>query len=277
MSATSTAISTLKEARYSHSLERGLALLGCFTPDESWLGIVDMADLTGMGRSTTHRYVITLVALGFLEQSASNGRKYRVGLRVADLGMAALNMLPVRHHAYPDLEELRRQVSYTISLAVLSGSEIVVVDRLQGFRGHAKLGLKIGLGSRLPTYCTSIGKVLLAHLPEDELDSLIRDLTLARHGPKTIVQKGLLRDELAQILAAGFATDDEELAAGVHSIAMPIRSRGEVIAAASVVAPTSMIPRTHMIEDFGPHLLAAIERISASLDNEPTDSGTESD
>ena len=80
---------TLREPQYSQSLERGLSILGCFTPQRSVLGIAEIADDLGMSRSTTHRYVITLVALGFLEQGAS--RKYRLGLRVTDLGMSALN------------------------------------------------------------------------------------------------------------------------------------------------------------------------------------------
>ncbi len=82
-------IPSLREPRYSQSLERGLAILGCFTPKRPVLGIADIADELGMSRSTTHRYVITLVALGYLEQGAS--RKYRLGLRVTDLGMSALN------------------------------------------------------------------------------------------------------------------------------------------------------------------------------------------
>jgi IclR helix-turn-helix domain len=98
------AIPTLREVRYSQSLERGLAILGCFTPRHPVLGIADMANRLGMSRSTTHRYVITLQALGYLEQGAS--RKYRLGLRVTDLGMSALNSTGLREHAHPYLEEL---------------------------------------------------------------------------------------------------------------------------------------------------------------------------
>ena len=100
-------IPSLREPRYSQSLERGLAILGCFTPERPVLGIADIADELGMSRSTTHRYVITLVALGFLEQGAS--RKYRLGLRVTDLGMSALNSTGLREHARPYLEELRQR------------------------------------------------------------------------------------------------------------------------------------------------------------------------
>jgi IclR family pca regulon transcriptional regulator len=90
----STVVPRLAEPRYSQSLERGLAILSCFTPKRPVLGIADIADELGMSRSTTHRYVITLLALGYLEQGAS--RKYRLGLRVTDLGMSALNSTGLR-------------------------------------------------------------------------------------------------------------------------------------------------------------------------------------
>ncbi len=134
-------IPSLREPRYSQSLERGLAILGCFTPKRPVLGIADIADELGMSRSTTHRYVITLVALGYLEQGAS--RKYRLGLRVTDLGMSALNSTGLREHAHPYLEELRQRTSYTTSLGVLDGPEVLYVDRVRSFRrGQGKIDLE---------------------------------------------------------------------------------------------------------------------------------------
>ena len=165
-------IPSLREPRYSQSLERGLAILGCFTPERPVLGIADIADELGMSRSTTHRYVITLVALGYLEQGAS--RKYRLGLRVTDLGMSALNSTGLREHSRPYLEELRQRTSYTVNLAVLDGPEILYVDRARSFRrGQSKIDLGLSLGSRLPAYCTSMGKLLLAYLPEHEQRNLL--------------------------------------------------------------------------------------------------------
>src|SRR5271168_4169268 len=158
-------IPSLREPRYSQSLERGLAILGCFTPKRPVLGIADIADELGMSRSTTHRYVITLVALGYLEQGAS--RKYRLGLRVTDLGMSALNSTGLREHAHPYLEELRQRTSYTTSLGVLDGVEVLYVDRVRSFRrGQGNIDLNLHAGSRLPAYATSMGKLLIAYLPE---------------------------------------------------------------------------------------------------------------
>src|SRR6202021_1158140 len=157
----------LREPRYSQSLERGLAILGCFSSTRPVLGIADIADALGMSRSTTHRYVITLVALGYLEQGAS--RKYRLGLRVTDPGMSALDSTGLREHAQPYLEELRQRSSYTVSLGVLDGPEILYVDQARSFRrGPGQSNVDVRTGSRLPAYCTAMGKLLLANLPESD-------------------------------------------------------------------------------------------------------------
>src|SRR3977135_1941123 len=141
-------VPSLREPRYSRWLERGLAILGCFTPQRPVLGIADIADDLGMSRSTTHRYVITLVALGFLEQGAS--RKYRLGLRVTDLGMSALNSTGLREHARPYTEELLQRSADTASLAVLDGADILYIDRARSFRrGQGRIALDLHTGSRL--------------------------------------------------------------------------------------------------------------------------------
>jgi IclR family transcriptional regulator, pca regulon regulatory protein len=258
-------VPSLREPRYSQSLERGLAILGCFTPARPVLGIADIADDLGMSRSTTHRYVITLVALGYLEQGAS--RKYRLGLRVTDLGMSALNSTGLREHSHPYLEELRQQSTYTTSLAVLDGAEILYVDRSRSFRrGQSKIDLGLHPGSRLPAYSTAMGKLLLAYLPEDEQDELLASMKLTKHGPNTITSKKALRDELDQIREESFAVNDQEMAAELHSIAAPVRDEArEVVAAINLAAHSSMISLEELVDALGPHLVSTADRISARL------------
>jgi IclR family transcriptional regulator, pca regulon regulatory protein len=255
----------LHEPRYSQSLERGLAILGCFTPERSVLGLAEIADELRLSRSTTHRYVITLFALGYLEQEAS--RRYRLGLRVTDLGMSALNATGLREHAHPYLEELRRETSYTVNLAVLDGTEIVYVDRARSFRrGQSKIDLGLAPGSRMPAYCTAMGKVLLANLPEREQSELLASMKLTQRGPNTITSKNALRVELEPIREEGFAVNDQELAEGLHSIAVPVRNEArKVVAAVSLAAHTSMISLEELVDALGPHLLSTADRISARL------------
>jgi IclR family transcriptional regulator, pca regulon regulatory protein len=258
-------IPSLREPRYSQSLERGLAILSCFTPKRPVLGIADIADELGMSRSTTHRYVITLLALGYLEQGAS--RKYRLGLRVTDLGMSALNSTGLREHAGPYLEELRQRTSYTVSLAVLDGTEILYVDQARSFRrGHGQAGGDARTGSRLPAYATAMGKLLLANLPDDDQKELISEIKLVKHAPNTITSKKALREELDEVREANFAVDDEELAKNFYAIAAPVRNESrQVLAAVDIAVPSSLISLSELVDALGPHLVSTADRISARL------------
>ncbi len=258
-------IPSLREPRYSQSLERGLAILSCFTPKRPVLGIADIADELGMSRSTTHRYVITLLALGYLEQGAS--RKYRLGLRVTDLGMSALNSTGLREHAQPYLEELRQRTSYTVSLAVLDGPEVLYVDQARSFRrGQGGAGVEARTGSRLPAYCTAMGKLLLANLPDSDQKELIAQTKLVKHGPNTITSKKALREELDEVLDANFAVDDEELAKDLYSIAAPVRNEArQVVAAVDIAVPSSLITLGELVDALGPHLVSTADRVSARL------------
>ncbi len=251
--------------RYSQSLERGLAILACFAPARPSMRLADIADKLGLSRSTTHRYATTLVALGFLEQSPS--RRYRLGPRVIDLGMTALNSTGLREHARPYLEELRKQSSYTVNLAVLDGTEILCVDHVRGFRREqSKIDLGLRPGSRLPAYCTAMGKLLLANLPEREQSELLAELKLTKRAPNTLTGRKALREQLDEVRAAGFAVNDEELAPELYAIAAPIRNEArEVIAAVNLTAHTSTISLSGLIDALSPHLLSTAERISARL------------
>lgn len=258
-------IPDLAEPRYSQSLERGLAILECFTAGHPVLGIADIADRLGMSRSTTHRYVTTLVALGYLEQGAK--RKYRLGLRVTDLGMSALNATGLREHAHVDLAELTQRAGYTTSLAVLDGGEVVCVDRVRSLhRKRGAAGPDIGPGSRLPAYCTALGKVLLAYLPEHARRELLAHTELKRQRPNTIVSKSMLRDELTQVSGEGFAVEDQELADERIAIAAPVLNEAnEITAAIDMTAQASGIAIEELAGALGPHLISAADRISARL------------
>ena len=259
------ALPILRGPRYSQSLERGLAILGCFTSEHPVLGIADIADELGMSRSTTHRYVTTLLALGYLEQGRS--RKYRLGLRVTDLGMSALNATGLRENVHPFLEELRERTGYTIGLAVLDGTEILYVDRARSWR-RAERETDMGLypGSRMPAYCTAMGKVMLAHLPEEVQRDLIAQLKLERNSPSTITSKQSLRAEFVRIVEDGYAVNDQELRPGLQAIAVPVRDESrEVVAAVGIAASPEAISLVELTDALGPHLLSTAARISSRL------------
>jgi IclR family pca regulon transcriptional regulator len=228
------------------------------------LGIADIADGLGMSRSTTHRYVITLVALGFLEQVEN--RKYRLGLHVTDLGMSVLGATGLREHARPYLQELRRLVSFSVSLAVLDGSEIVLVDRLSSQRRRGDgFGRDLHPGSRLPVHCTALGKVLLAGL--DEPGELLEGMKLGKKGPNTIVRKNALLAELERVREDWLAVTDEELVQGRCAIAVPVRNGSqEVVAAVGIAADTSTISVGDLVDALAPHVFSTAARVSARLE-----------
>jgi IclR family transcriptional regulator, pca regulon regulatory protein len=260
---------TLFGPRFSQSLERGLAILSSYTPESPVRGIAQIADELGLSRSTAHRYVSTLAALGYLEQVAN--RKYVLGRRVTDVGMSALTATGLAVRARPHLEELRGRLSYGVGLAVLDGGEIVYVDRVRSFtRGGLEIALGMQPGSRLPVYATAIGKVLLAHLPEEERITRVRELRLLARTPHTIVDKDRLRRELTRIQAAGMAVEDRENAPEQVALAVPVLGEGGAtpIAAIGVTLPAETILAKELPDKLGPELLAAAERISAELQPE---------
>ena len=257
-------IPTLRAPRYSQSLERGLAILGCFTPKRPVLGIADIADELGMSRSTIHRYVVTLVALGYLKQDIA--RKYRLGLKVTDLGMSALNSTSLREHAHPYLEELRQNSSYTASLWVPDDPEVLCVDRVASLRRGRNRSLGFRMGSRAPLYCTAGGKLLLASLSEPEQRELMAMMKLTKRGPNTLTNKKALQEELDEIVAAGFAVDDEEFAEKLLAVAAPVRDDArEVVAAIVLEADSATISLGDLVDSLGPHLVAMAGQISAQL------------
>jgi DNA-binding IclR family transcriptional regulator/GrpB-like predicted nucleotidyltransferase (UPF0157 family) len=177
----------------------------------------------------------------------------------------ALKLISLPEHAHDYLEELHKHGSYTVSLAVLDGTEVVFVDRVPSWgRGQDKIDLNLQPGSRLPAYCTAMGKILLADLPEPELDELLAQMKLTKRGPNTITSKSALRQELEQVRKEAFAVNDQELAPELHSIAAPIRNDSEVAAAINIAAHTSMISLEELVDALGPHLISTADRISAS-------------
>jgi IclR family transcriptional regulator, pca regulon regulatory protein len=255
---------TLRHARYSHSLERGLAILACFTPELPLLGIADLAEVLGMSRPTTHRYVSTLASLGYLEQDAS--RKYRLALGAIDLG-AGLNAIGLCTYARPYLEELSQRSGHTAEIAVLDGLEILLLDRVGGKSpGHNKPQENVRAGSRLPAYCTGMGKLLLAYLPRALQENLISEMDLARRGPRTITSKTALSGQLEDVANEGLAIEDEELLDGSWAIAAPVREEsGDVIAAVGLVAYGGVIDVEELVDRFEGKLVATAERVSKQI------------
>jgi IclR family pca regulon transcriptional regulator len=181
--------------------------------------------------------------------------------------MTALNKTGLREHAHADLAELSHRAGYPTSLAVLEGLEIVCIDRVKGFRRRQSIGgPDVEAGSRLPAHSTALGKILLANLPDRERREALAQMELKRMGPNTIMAKGVLRDELTQVLEEGLAVEDEELASGRVAIAAAVFDEaGEIAAAIDLTAGASGIAAEELADALGPHLISTADRISSRL------------
>jgi len=251
---------------YSQSLERGLAILSAFRSGRPLLGVSELGREIGLSRSTTHRYVATLARLGYLQQDAVT-RRYRLGPRVLDLGFSAINSMELREVAAPHLRRLSDETGFTVNLGILDGADVVYVERCRSAqRRQREIDLDLHVGSRLPAYCTSLGKVLLAFLPRAEQAETMMGIELVRRGPHTITSRSALTAELKRVRETGFATNNEELAYGLRSIAAPVLSRdGVAVAAINLAVHSSMVSLEELAARLLGPLQAAAAEISANL------------
>jgi IclR family pca regulon transcriptional regulator len=250
----------------SRSLERGLAILASFSADRRLIGVTEVAIELGLTRSTAHRYIATLAHLGYLHQDPVT-RKYMLGPRVLDLGFTAINSMELRDVAAPHLRRLCDETGHTVNMAILDDVDIVYVERFRAFRRHQnEIDLDLHVGSRLPAYCTSMGKVLLAYLPEADRNELLRRITFVRRGPNTLTSRAALLAELQQVRATGIAVNNEELAYGLRSVAVPvIAARGEAVAAVNLAAHRTMASLDDLVARIGPLMQQTAAEISAQL------------
>jgi IclR family transcriptional regulator, pca regulon regulatory protein len=247
-------------SEYVQSLERGLAVLQVFSREHPRLTLSEVARLAGLTRATARRVLLTLEHLGF---ARSNGRGFELTPRVLDIGYAYLSSLDLASIAEPAMEALVERTHESCSAAVLDGGEIVYVARVPTKR---IMTISLGLGSRLPAYATSMGRVLLAELERDQVDDLIGGGPLPAVTDRTITRPAELHDELARVRAQGWALVDQELEIGLRSVAAPLRNRqGAAVAALNVSSHAGRVSLDVIGKDFLPALLDTAEQINQRL------------
>jgi IclR family pca regulon transcriptional regulator len=263
-------VDTIRQPTWSQSLERGLAILSAFGSDRATIGVSELSRDLGLSRSTTHRYIATLTALGYLLQDTET-KRYRLGPRVLDLGFAAINSMDIRELSVPHLQALSDVTGFTVNLAILDGADVVYIERCRTSRsGQHQIDLNLHVGSRLPAYCTAMGKALLAFVPVERLEETLAEVDLVARGPNTITSRAALRADLERVRSLGIAVNNEELAYGLRSIASPIRSRGgDVVAALNLAVHRSMVSIDDLVERYGPQVRQTAAAISGELGYRP--------
>ncbi|MET8081941.1 IclR family transcriptional regulator C-terminal domain-containing protein [Streptomyces sp. NPDC005303] len=245
---------------FVRSLERGLAVIRAFDADHPELTLSEVARVCGLTRAAARRFLLTLADLGYVR---ADGRVYRLTPRVLELGYSYLSSFSLAQIAEPHLEQLVETTRESSSLCVLDGDDIVYVARVPARR---IMTAAITVGTRFPAHVTSVGRVILAHLPQEDLEVHLARAELTTLTARTIVSADLLRAELDRVRRKGYAVVDQELEEGLRSIAAPVRDRGgEVVAAVNIPVQAGRTTLAAVRRDLLPALLEAVARIEADL------------
>jgi IclR family pca regulon transcriptional regulator len=208
------------------SLARGLRVIESFEGHQEGRSILEIAQATALSRASVRRILLTLELLGYVERSR---RVHRLKTQVLRLGFSFLSSSSLVEAARPVLERITEQLHDSSSMSVLEGGQIVYVARSAASR---VLAASLSVGSRLPAYCTSMGRVLLAALPDTELNAYLIALKPERFTSRTITRIPLLKTAILNVRKNGYAIVDEELEVGLRSIAVPVLTRSNRVVAA---------------------------------------------
>jgi IclR family pca regulon transcriptional regulator len=244
---------------FVESLGRGLGLLDSFLAGPAQLTLVELADRIGLTKATTFRLLQTLQEAGYLRQDAAS-KRYSLTLKALDLQEASLAALDYLQLVQPCIEGLNAEIGEAVNVAVLEGTDVRYVARVAG---KSLLSVNLHVGSKLPAHATSMGKVLLAALPDRDVRKLYSGQTLDVFTPATIRSLERLCADLALVRRRGYAIADEELERGLRSAAVPLHGRGnEVVAALNIATSTARVSRARLIEELVPQLVKTAAMIS---------------
>jgi IclR family transcriptional regulator, pca regulon regulatory protein len=244
------------------SLERGIAVIQVFSRERPVLTLSCVAWLTGITRATARRILLTLEEVGHVR---CDGRLFSLTPRVLTLGWAYLSSLNLWETAQPMMEELAQTTNESCSAATLDLPDVVYVARMPTRR---IMTISLGVGTRLPAHCTSMGRALLAGLPDAELDAFLAEAQLEPFTDRTITDRSRLRQAIEAVRDDGWALVDQELEIGLRSIAAPLRAGGQTIAALNVAVAAPRVPLDELRGTILPALLETAALISTALDRQ---------
>jgi IclR family pca regulon transcriptional regulator len=242
------------------SMARGLAVVKAFSDQRRAMTIAQLSHKTGIPRAAVRRCLYTLKKLGYAGSDANN---FFLKPKILALGYSYLSSTPLTVSAQPCLNHVSTTVGESCSLAVLDQGEVLYISRSHTTR---IVSIALNAGSRLPAYCTSLGRVMLAALSKAELDNYFARVPLLPLTDRTVVSEQRLREILAETAAQGYAIVEEELEIGLRSIAVPVRgASGTVAAALNIGAQSARVSREQMENEFLPVLLNGASELSVLL------------
>ena len=245
---------------YVQSFARGLAVIRSFSAQSPRQTLSEVAGRAQLTRAGARRILLTLQTLGYVQ---SDGKLFRLTPRILDLGFAYLSSLPLWNLAEPVMEELVGQIKESCSAAVLDGTDIVYVLRVPT---HKIMSISLGVGSRLPAYCTSMGRMLLSALTPEAMMKVLQASERTVRTRFTVTDVDELAAKIAQVRQQGWALVDQELEEGLVSMAAPVTDRaGQTIAAINISGQANRTSAKVMQETMLPLLLATAQSISTRL------------
>jgi IclR family transcriptional regulator, pca regulon regulatory protein len=250
------------DPNFMASLARGLAVIRAFSQQRRHLTIAQLSQRTSIPRAAVRRCLYTLGKLGYV--NTEDGRTYALRPRILALGHAYLSSTPLVTAVQPLLDQLSSALHESSSMAVLEGDEILYIARSS--TTTRLMSIDLGIGSRLPAYCTSMGRVLLAGLSPTDLDAYLSRVKLTKLTNRTVSEAGELKSVLSSVRRAGFSIVDQELEIGLRSIAVPVTDpSGKVVAAINVGTQSSRVSVAEMEQKFLPPLQAAAHELGLLL------------
>jgi len=231
----------LRPGNLVQTIERVTLILDTLSQYQQGLSLGSLSEKIEFPKGTTHRLLSSLAYFDYVRQEPFT-KNYFLGFKLVDLGNLMLDQLDLRNVARPNLIYLAEKVQETVHLVIRDTDEALYIDKVDLYPRRAGLQMVSRLGARIPMHCCSVGKVLLANLPEEELEKIIRSRGLPKRTQNTITNRNQLREHLAGVKVRGYAVDDEENEEGVRCVAAPIKNeKSRVIAAMSISGPTARI------------------------------------
>jgi DNA-binding IclR family transcriptional regulator len=218
---------------FIRSFAKGMNVLELLSDNEA-LTVTQVAKLMSINRASSHRFLSTLKELGYADKDDSS--RYFLTSKVIALGMKVLDRFEIRKIARPFLQELSAKFNETINLGYFDGEEVLTIDKIDSTE---ILRMDAGIGGGEPAYCTSLGKAILAFLPDMQLQEYLQAVEITPFTPNTVVSKDKLMQELMQIKENGYSIDDEELSGGLRCVGAPLfNHRGQALYAISLSGPS---------------------------------------
>lgn len=242
------------------SVERAFKVLESLK-EERELGVAELSRKVDLPKSTIYYILATLSKLNYIKKN--NNNKYSLGLKSLELGTVMLNKMTLRSIAKPYLMELVEESSETVHLVILDNYQVVYIDKIEG---NEAIQISSHIGARLPSYCTGVGKAMLAYLDEKKLDEYLKNNKLKKHTKNTITDPSELKEELKEIKNKGYSIDNQEFNKGLKCFAAPIMDySGEVIAAISISGPIDRITDKNENDNLINMIIRTAEKISHNM------------